>query len=152
MIVFRLAKTEFAEDLSGKGAELSGGRWNHKGVPLLYTSESRALCVAEIAVHIPLGIVPTNYSLVTIEISEKINIHEIKIDSLENGWNAFPYRHSTKEFLHDKLMERKYLVIKVPSAVVQGSFNYLINPRHKYMNLIKIKFIDAFTFDQRLFR
>lgn len=104
MIVFRLAKTEFAEDLSGKGAELSGGRWNHKGVPLLYTSESRALCVAEVAVHIPLGIVPKDYTLVSIEIPDSIKIHEIKKESLEKSWNVFPYKHSTKEFLHDNLI------------------------------------------------
>ena len=56
MIVFRLSKEQFAQDLSGKGAELVGGRWNSRGNAMLYTSQSIALCVTEIAVHVPLGI------------------------------------------------------------------------------------------------
>ena len=40
MIVFRLSKAQFANDLSGKGAELVGGRWNSRGNAMLYTSQS----------------------------------------------------------------------------------------------------------------
>ena len=54
MKVFRLCKAKFANDLSGLGAEKSGGRWNSKGVAMVYSSESRALCTTEIAVHTPL--------------------------------------------------------------------------------------------------
>ena len=59
MIVFRLCKSMFKDDLSGRGAEIAGGRWNNRGRPMLYTAENRALCTAEIAVHTPLGIVPS---------------------------------------------------------------------------------------------
>ncbi|MFT3920211.1 RES family NAD+ phosphorylase [Cloacibacterium sp.] len=68
MIVFRLSKEQFAQDLSGKGAELVGGRWNSRGNAMLYMSQSIALCVTEIAVHVPLGILPKDYQLVQIEI------------------------------------------------------------------------------------
>jgi RES domain-containing protein len=54
MIVFRLSKEQFAQDLSGKGAELVGGRWNSREMRCC-TSQSIALCVTEIAVHVPLG-------------------------------------------------------------------------------------------------
>ena len=57
MIVYRLSKSKYSADLSGKGAEKAGGRWNSKGVAMVYTSASRALCTAEVAVHVPLGIV-----------------------------------------------------------------------------------------------
>ena len=70
MIVFRLSKSRFSKDLSGRGAELAGGRWNSKGLPMLYTSSSRALCTAEIAVHSPLGIVPMDYEIIEIEIPD----------------------------------------------------------------------------------
>jgi hypothetical protein len=57
-----------AYDLSGKGAALTGGRWNSKGTPLLYTCQARALCTAEVAVHLPLGRMPRDYVLVSVEI------------------------------------------------------------------------------------
>lgn len=152
MIVFRLTKTQYARDLSGKGAEQSGGRWNHKGVPLIYTCESRALCVTEVAVHIPLNIVPKDYSLVEIEISDKVKVYELSPKKLQAKWRAFPYRPYTKELLHDLLIAKKFLVIKVPSAVVQDSWNYLINPLHKDIKMIKILAVEDFNFDQRLFK
>ena len=61
MILFRLAKQKYSDDLSGLGAELTGGRWNNKGTRILYTSDSRALCTAEIAVHMPIGLIPKDY-------------------------------------------------------------------------------------------
>lgn len=70
MIVYRLSKEIYANDLSGKGAEIAGGRWNSKGSAALYTAQSIALCVTEIAVHIPLGILPRDYRLIHIEIPD----------------------------------------------------------------------------------
>ncbi len=45
---------------------------------MLYTSESRALCTTEIAVHTPLGIVPADYQLIIVDIPDEIKISEIK--------------------------------------------------------------------------
>ncbi len=47
-----------------------GGRWNSKGIPVVCTSESKALCTSEIAVHTPVGILPLDYKLITIEIPD----------------------------------------------------------------------------------
>nr|WP_295112583.1 RES family NAD+ phosphorylase [uncultured Caulobacter sp.] len=41
------APTYTADDMTGKGAEIDGGRWNGKGVPALYTATSRALACLE---------------------------------------------------------------------------------------------------------
>lgn len=149
MIVFRLSKEKFSRDLSGKGAELAGGRWNSKGNPMLYTSQSIALCVTEIAVHVPLGILPKDYQLVHIELP-KTEILEIK--RLPKDWQSFPHANSTQMIGDKFLKEHKFLVMKVPSASVQGEFNYLINPWHKDFNKIKIHKIENFTFDERLFK
>ena len=74
MIVYRLSRARFSKDLSGRGAELAGGRWNSKGTPMLYTSDSIALCTVEVAVHMPLGIVPFDYELVQIQVPEELEI------------------------------------------------------------------------------
>lgn len=47
MRVYRIAKTKYIRDLSGTGARIYGGRWNKKGLGILYTSENRALATVE---------------------------------------------------------------------------------------------------------
>ena len=149
MIVYRLSKGQYANDLSGKGAELVGGRWNSRGNAMLYTSQSIALCVTEIAVHVPLGILPKDYQLIHIEIPDE-DLLEMK--RLPKDWQSFPHSNSTQMIGDKFLKEHKHLVFKVPSAAVQGEFNYLVNPRHKNFNQIKIVKMEDFNFDERLFR
>ena len=149
MIVYRLSKAQYAQDLSGQGAQLVGGRWNSRGNAMLYTSQSIALCVTEIAVHVPLGILPKDYQLIHIEIPDE-DLLEMK--RLPKDWQSFPHSNSTQMIGDKFLKEHKHLVFKVPSAAVQGEFNFLINPRHKNFNQIKIVKIEDFNFDERLFR
>mgnify|MGYP001810454142 CR=1 FL=1 len=152
MIVFRLSKSKFAADLSGKGAEKSGGRWNSKGTAVVYTSESRALCTTEIAVHTPLGNLPQDYMLVSLEIPEDILIDEILATQIPAGWKSFPHAHSTQVIGDNFVLAGKFAVLKVPSVVVQGDFNYILNPAHPESARIKIKSIEPFNFDERLFK
>jgi len=151
MIVFRLSKSRHSKDLSGKGAEKFGGRWNSKGVALLYTSDSRALCTAEIAVHTPLGNLPTDYEVTLIQIPENTIIPELELSELPTDWNSIPHSYSTQEIGDKFVDEDHFLVLKVPSAVVQGEFNYLINPNHDDFKSITIKKTEPFAFDARLF-
>jgi RES domain-containing protein len=151
MIVYRLSKSAFSKDLSGKGAEKCGGRWNSKGVAILYTSDSRALCTTEIAVHTPLGNIPTDYEIISIEIPEEIKIKELATTNLPYDWMKFPHSSSTQDIGDSFVRQGIYLVLKVPSVIVQGEFNYLINPNYKDIEKIKIKSIDTFSFDERLF-
>jgi len=151
MRVYRLSKSRFSKDLTGKGAELAGGRWNSKGKAVLYTSQSRALCTAEIAVHTPLGNIPTDYELVEITIPEDINLKEIEISDLPPGWKSIPHSHATQEIGDKFLSKNEFLVFKVPSVVVQGDFNFLINPAHRRFNESEITSINQFEFDIRLF-
>ena len=152
MIVYRLSKSSYCNDLSGKGAELWGGRWNSKGLALVYTSESRALCITEIAVHTPLGIVPEDYCLSTIEIPGDTTVKEIKLSQLSADWKSFPHAESTQVIGNEFIRSKKDLVLKVPSAIVPGEFNYLINPAHPGISKIRIVNTDAFLFDERLFK
>lgn len=151
MIVFRLSKAAYANDLSGKGAEKSGGRWNPKGIAMIYTSSSRALCTAEIAVHLPLGIIPDDFSLITLEISDKIKIKELSKEQLPKDWKNVPPSFSSQQTGHNFVLENEYAVMKVPSVVVPGDYNYLINPNHKDIKKIKIVAVEPFEFDRRLF-
>jgi len=141
----------YANDLSGRGAEKAGGRWNSKGTAMVYTSESRALCTTEIAVHTPLGILPLDYVIIAIEIPKTMAIEELEIDVLPEDWKSLPHSHSTQEIGDSFVTTEKFAVLRVPSAVVQGEYNYLLNPLHKDFKKIKVKLIEPFDFDERLF-
>lgn len=151
MIVYRLARFKYSNNLSGKGAEKTGGRWNSKGTALLYTSESRALCTAEIAVHTPLGCVPDDYVMIAVEIPDNASMKQIDPDDLPANWKSFPHPHATQEIGDRFVSDNKNLVLKVPSAIVQGDFNYLINPSHPDFDKIRISGSEPFEFDTRLF-
>ena len=151
MIVFRLSKSKYANDLTGKGAEKSGGRWNSKGTALVYTSATRALCTTEIAVHTPLGNLPLDYKLISIEIPDDIRLHELVSEDLPPDWKSLLHAHATQEIGDRFVAEGFFAVLKVPSAVVQDEYNYLINPVHIESQNIKIKSVEPFNFDERLF-
>lgn len=151
MIVYRLAKSKYCHDLSGKGAGKTGGRWNSKGIPIVYTSNSRALCTVEIAVHMPLSILPIDFKLVTINIPDSIVFAEMNAKILPKEWASIPYSGITQKYGDRFIKDQKYAVLKVPSAVVSGDFNFLINPQHVDFSKIQIIKTESFSFDERLF-
>lgn len=150
MKVFRLSRAVYASDLTGRGAEIVGGRWNSKGFPMIYTGQNISLCMAEIAVHSPLGIVPVNYELITLEVPEG-EVSELPKDSLEESWRETLRMSETQRMGDTFLKKGEKLILKVPSAVVPGEYNFLINPRHPKMKEVKILKIVPFRFDTRLF-
>ena len=152
MKVFRLASEKYVDDLSGMGAEITGGRWNNRGTRVLYTSDSRALCTAEIAVHMPIGLIPKDYYLLTLDIPDKIPYKLIDSESLPKNWKKFPYSSITQEIGEDFISKNEFLLLKAPSAVVQGDFNFLINPEHSEFENIKLIGKEKFNFDERLFK
>lgn len=150
MIVYRLSRSSYSYDLSGKGAEIAGGRWNSKGVAIIYTGENIALCMAEVAVHMPLGLVPKEYELIWIEIPDS-EIQELKKTEFPENWREMLSMYETQKIGNEFILNSSKMILKVPSMVVQGQFNYLINPNHKNSKKIKIKKVEPFRFDERLF-
>jgi RES domain-containing protein len=150
MIVYRLSAEKYKKDLSGTGAEKAGGRWNSKGMAMLYTSESRALCTTEIAVHTALGNMPDGYHLITIELPDTA-IFEIDAANLPADWKSIPHANSTQLIGDDFLRNAQFLIMKAPSVVVPGDFNYLVNPAHPLFKKVKLLKTEPFEFDKRLF-
>lgn len=150
MLVYRLSKEEFCNDLSGRGARDYGGRWNSKGYPVIYTSESRSLAAFELAVHLNLFLMPTKYMMVNINIPEEIDIESVDNKKLSAVWHTFPANPITRKIGDDFIKENESLVLKVPSVVIPGDFNYLINPLHKDIKKVTIVNIEPFSYDNRI--
>jgi RES domain-containing protein len=152
MRVFRLIRKKYGIELSGKGAALSGNRWNSKGTELIYCADSRALAMAEVAVHLSLSILPKDYVMVEIDIPSEISIATLSKEDLPAHWSSFPHLLDTQQIGDAFVAERKNCVLKVPSAVVPGDFNFLINPYHPDFSGFRIVSQEDFPFDSRLFK
>jgi RES domain-containing protein len=152
MIVYRLVRKKYGFALSGEGAKKAGGRWNSIDLSVIYTSDSRSLCTAEVAVSLPIGIFPNDFEMLLIDIPEDIPILEINIMDLPEGWRKFPYLEKTLQLGDQFIFENQFLVMKVTSAVIPGDFNYLINPRHPDFEKIKIIKSEPYEFDERFFK
>lgn len=151
MLVFRLSRKKYAGALSGKGAALSGNRWNSKGVEMIYCADSRALAMAEVVVHLPFYLLPQDFEMLEISIPEPLKIKTVSLEELPVIWNRFPHHPKTQSIGDNFIKTNEYAVLKVPSAVVQGDFNFLLNPFHKHFKRIKIKSQSPFIFDSRFF-
>lgn len=152
MKVYRLSRRKYAEELSGKGAAKVGGRWNSRGTELIYTAQCRALAMAEVAVHLTLATLPEDFVMVEIDIPDAITITQFEPEKLPKRWNSFPYNLKTQSIGDEFVQDEKNCLLKLPSAVVPGDHNYLLNPKHPDFETIKISSIEDFPFDERLFK
>ncbi|RKR85188.1 RES domain-containing protein [Mucilaginibacter gracilis] len=147
MILYRLTKQTYANDLSGAGAKAYGGRWNNKGKAMLYLTSSRSLAVLEVLVHLSPLIIPDNYVMVSIEAPD--DYETVDLSTLPKNW-----KNSSVPILKEKgdrfLSENKNLLLKVPSSIVTEEFNYLANPLHTGAAKLTIISVEPFSFDDRL--
>jgi RES domain-containing protein len=151
MEVFRLARKKYPIGLSGKGASIAGARWNSKGTEIIYTAQSRALAMAEVSVHLSIATLPSDFVMLTIDIQEDVSVEELDAAKLQKGWNVFPHSFTTQIIGDQFIRDEKFCVLKVPSAVVKGDYNYMINPSHEDFKKIKIVHQEDFPFDKRIF-
>jgi len=152
MVLYRIARKQYAEDLSGEGARLFGGRWNSKGTPMVYASESRSLAFAEMLVNTSMSLVqqlPEFFCLISLHIPDRILPQEVRLTELPSNWSNYPHHPDLARYGDLWIQGNASLLLRVPSAAVRGEFNVLINPRHKELKKIKWK-MEGFPFDERL--
>lgn len=148
MLLYRLTRCVYANDLSGSGARLYGGRWNSEGRSAIYLASSRSLAVLEALVHLPPVDVPNEYCMVVIEAPD--NYETINETLLPKNWQDQSDLDILKQLGNNFLYSKKHLLLKVPSAIVNEEYNYLLNPAHIAAQKIKLKSVTPFTFDNRL--
>ncbi|MBI4848229.1 MAG: RES family NAD+ phosphorylase [Nitrospirae bacterium] len=150
MIVYRIAATKHIQDLSGSGARMYGGRWNHKGVGVVYASESRSLATVEFLVHVSIPYIPANLSIASIEIADRIKPKTISMSVLPDDWRDYPVKSDLMEIGSKWILSNASLMLRVPSSVVEHEFNILINPLHHDMRYVKIIHVEDYSLDKRL--
>jgi RES domain-containing protein len=141
-----------ADDLSGKGAERTGGRWNRKGTPLIYTSTSIALACLETLVHLTGGMsLPLNRYLVRISVSPTAWRKRVIFDPAEHvGWDAEPPGLVSIDWGTQWARSGASLLAEVPSVVVPEESNILSNPAYKGAGRLNVRKLRHWRYDLRL--
>jgi RES domain-containing protein len=151
MELYRITQQEFAEDLSGNGARLFGGRWNSEGFFALYTSSSRSLALLETLAHTPAKMLEVKvYHLITLAVPDNLVTQKVAVKNLQDGWDAPDTRPFTKKIGDAFLTDKKYLMMQVPSVMMHEEMNYVINPMHTDMKQVKLVNKRRIDFDKRV--
>jgi RES domain-containing protein len=146
--LFRIAEEQFAGDLTGEGARLYGGRWNPKGIPMVYTAESVALAALEVLVRIA---TPKHYFRAIYVVPDSASIESVIVTDLPANWLQLHPNSHLIELGKRWALERRSLILQVPSAVVLGEgWNYLINPLHPEISTVAVTDSAPFEYDFRL--
>lgn len=140
--------------LDGRGAEKASARWHTAGPGkrVVYLSEHPALALVENLVNLQYSaaVWPESYQLIRAETDPKAILPLEPEVRLTNGWRD--HIETTRSIGDAWLAEGSSPLLRVPSAAVPESFNYLFNPRHPHADLIKLIWHRRLKYDHRLFR
>lgn len=141
-----------ADDLTGAGAKITGGRWNRPGNPVLYCAPSRALASLETVVHLASGSLPLNRFLVRIDVPDSVwKARETITDKTAPvGWDALPAGKVSLDFGDGWLASRRSALLEVPSVIVPEEGNILVNPLHADAKAITAAIVRKWVYDARL--
>ena len=151
VIVWRLLTARFAQSaFSGDGARLYGGRWNRKGMPMVYAAGSQSLAMLEMLVQDePLR---ARYVMVPAMLPKNLKIERVTSDQLPVDWRDLAAREQLQAIGTDWARRRSSSVLAVPSVVISAETNYLLNPLHPSFVRIEIGKPEEFVTDLRLIR
>lgn len=154
MDVYRINKEPYHTDpLSVVGSYRHGGRWNSKGIGILYTSRSPELALLETLVHLPPIALPElpQLWLTTIRLPDTDNqaIFWLEPAKLPSYWHS-DIHSETQVILKEWLNNPFCLAIAIPSVIVEEAYNLLLHPQHESFTRIEVVNRRAIPFDSRL--
>lgn len=150
--VYRIIRDKYRHDpLSVAGSRLFGGRWNPKGVGVLYATSTPELGLIETLAHAPAiryEELPT-YWVFSLEVPDGIRYY--KRDELPEFWQDDTYER-TQTWLRSWLAEPDQLAVAVPSVLVPLSYNIILHPAHPLFVEIRVVAQEIQPVDRRLWR
>ena len=144
---WRMVKEKYAPTaFSGEGAAKVGGRWNSRGTWVVYASATRSLAALETLVHLN---PPVHFRHVIFSIEFDPSLVEPLTDPPKN-WRDEPAPPSTQHLGDTWARELRTPILELPSVLIPGESNFLLNPAHPPFREITISPPVPFTFDPRL--
>ncbi len=145
---WRIIKVKHAATaFTGEGAAKTGGRWNSRGVAVVYTSATKSLATLEGLVHLN---PPFHFKYVAFPLKfDEALVEYFPVKSLPADWRIEPTPPSTKNIGDSWVKAARSAVLALPS-VITGDTNFLLNPAHPDFKKIIIGKPEPFVFDPRL--
>ena len=146
---WRIVKAKHAATaFSGKGGADSGGRWNSRGVAVVYASLTKSLAVLESLVHLN---PPVRFKFVAFRLEfDDTCLESFPLKKLPPDWQVEPPPPSTQQIGDVWVREARSAVLALPSAIIPSEPNFLLNPAHPDFKKISIGKPESFAFDPRL--
>ena len=148
-VAWRIIKAKHAATaFSGKGAADYGGRWNSRGVAVVYVSLTKSLAVLESPVHLN---PPGRFKFVAFRLQfDDALVEKFPLKKLPADWRVEPPPPSAQQIGDLWVGEMRSAVLALPSAIIPSEPNFLLNPVHPDFKKISIGKPEPFAFDPRL--
>ena len=150
MRVWRISSLR-ATALDGEGSRLYGGRWNRQGTAVIYASQSLALAALEFFVNLERGTETEAYAT-AIDAGDEVRIDRVSPSELPEGWRGYPGPVALKDLGTLWAANLRSPILAVPSVIIPGESNYLLNPAHPDFKRLRIRKPEPFHFDARMWK
>jgi RES domain-containing protein len=116
---------------------------------MVYVAESQALAVLEVLVHLDSSFLLEKYVLIQVDFDDSLVVDLNRISIPKNWWED-PVPANVQAMGDQWIAAAKTVVLRVPSTLVPGESNFLINPMHTDFRKLKLSKPRPFQFDPRL--
>lgn len=153
MRVWRIcARRHVAQAFSGHGARAFGGRWNHRGVAIVYTAGTLSLGALELFVNLDPDETPDDLVSIAATVPDSVRLLHVHEGELAADWRQYPAPAVLQDIGGAWAASGATAVLAVPSAIIPQEANYLLNPAHGDFARIEIATPEPFRFDPRMWR
>jgi RES domain-containing protein len=151
MKVWRLFPERFRETaFTGVGGLYATRRWNHLGTAMVYSATSPALAALEFFVNLEPNEAPDDLLLAEAAIPDDL-LEQLKLDLLPADWRELN-NLACRDLGSGWAASGRSVALRVPSAVVDGDWSVLLNPRHTDFSKVELAALKPFRYDERMFR
>lgn len=118
---------------------------------MVYTSTSLALAALESFVHLDPSMAPEDLVYTSATIPPDLEIPRLPMEDLPDNWRAIELA-ALQELGKEWVVSRRSVALEVPSVVIEGDWNVLLNPAHPDFQKIVVDAPRAWSFDRRMFK
>jgi RES domain-containing protein len=126
------------------------GRWNEEGTRLVYASDSRALAALEYVAHLQDGQDETDLIAIAGALPDRVSLERVGVEDLPPGWDGPEHPRELRRLGSAWVSSSRTAVLSVPSALIPGERNLLLNPAHPEARQLTVQAMEPFRLDPRL--